>query len=150
MPVRKPLNRHVLTLAAGLLALSLAPASAQSAMPPCPADQSARRHMCFGTQNLPDGERYVGEFRNGERHGRGTSTLADGERYIGEFRDGKRHGLGSFTTADGGRYVGHFRDDAFNGQGSIFSPTGQLLLNGIWRNNRLSQENNFPTPAVPR
>jgi len=25
-----------------------------------------------------------------------------------------------------------------------------LLLNGIWRNNRLSQENNLPTPSVPR
>ena len=33
---------------------------------------------------------YVGELRNGVPHGEGTLTSPDGEKYVGEFKDGKR------------------------------------------------------------
>ena len=45
---------------------------------------------------------YVGEVKDGERHGRGTLTLPDGEEYVGEWKDGKEW-TGTFTDADGSK-----------------------------------------------
>ena len=45
---------------------------------------------------------YVGEVKDGERHGRGTLTLPDGEKYEGEFKDGKQWTV-TFTDLDGSK-----------------------------------------------
>ena len=45
---------------------------------------------------------YVGEVKDGERHGRGTLTLPDGEKYEGEFKDGKPWTV-TFTDVDGSK-----------------------------------------------
>ena len=42
---------------------------------------------------------YVGEVKDGERHGRGTLTLPDGEKYKGKFKDGKPWTV-TFTDVD--------------------------------------------------
>ena len=34
-------------------------------------------------------------------NGYGTYTWADGSKYVGEYKDGKRHGQGTFTATDG-------------------------------------------------
>ena len=39
---------------------------------------------------LPDGHKYVGEFKDGEFHGQGTYTYPNGSKYVGEYKDGKR------------------------------------------------------------
>ncbi len=31
-----------------------------------------------------------------KRHGQGTFTSADGDKYVGEYKDGKKHGKGTF------------------------------------------------------
>ena len=36
----------------------------------------------------PDGGKYTGEFKDGERHGQGTLVYADGKTVEGEFKDG--------------------------------------------------------------
>jgi hypothetical protein len=36
-----------------------------------------------------DGQLYVGEFKEGEHHGKGTITYYDKSREIGEWKDGK-------------------------------------------------------------
>jgi hypothetical protein len=72
--------RHFLRILSLLLPLT---AAAQSALPPCPTDVSVRWHQCFGTFS-DKGEKYVGEFRNGLRHGRGAYTFANGVRFVGE------------------------------------------------------------------
>ena len=33
---------------------------------------------CFGIHNLPNGDKYVGEYRDDKRHGQGTTTYVDG------------------------------------------------------------------------
>ena len=54
-------------------------------LPPCPADQDKHYHNCFGTIVLPDGNKYIGGFKNGKMHGRGSYIFlkkiiyADGE-----------------------------------------------------------------------
>jgi hypothetical protein len=49
---------------------------------------------CFGTQTFGPksewpGHKYVGEYRNGKRHGQGTYTWADGRVEKGKWRDGE-------------------------------------------------------------
>ena len=88
-----------------------------------------------GTETFPNGYKYVGEFKNGKRHGQGTyswpywKSLLPGykgsykkydgtfSKYVGEFKNGLRHGKGTQTYPDGYKYVGEFKDDEKNGQG---------------------------------
>ena len=45
----------------------------------------------------------------------GTLTYPDGNKYVGEFKDGKKHGQGTWTFADGRVLKGTFRNDEFLG-----------------------------------
>ncbi|MFM7255764.1 MAG: hypothetical protein ACKO3C_08965, partial [Betaproteobacteria bacterium] len=101
-----------------MLALVPLLAWAQSSLPPCPSDVKARWHNCFGTITHPNGEKYIGEFRDDKYHGQGTYTFPDGRKYVGEVRDGKAHGQATFTWPDGGKYVGEYRDNKIHGQGT--------------------------------
>jgi SH3-like domain-containing protein len=64
-----------------------------------------------------NGEKYDGEFKNGELSGHGTYTYLDGSKYEGEFANGVRHGQGTLKIIDGMTYVGHWANDLPNGQG---------------------------------
>ena len=92
---------------------------------------------CFGGVDLPDGAKYVGEFKDGKYHGQGTYLFSDGRRYVGELRDGKRSGQGVFMLLDGTRYIGEYKDDKWNGVGTVFSASGQVLQAGTYDDNRL-------------
>lgn len=50
---------------------------------------------------FPDGAKYVGQFLNGMKHGRGRFISADGSEYRGEFMHGEPHGTGTYIHADG-------------------------------------------------
>ena len=56
--------------------------------------------------NLKNGEKYVGEFKDGLQNGQGTETWSDGSKYVGEWKDGKYHGQGTYTFHDGVKWVG--------------------------------------------
>ena len=53
------------------------------------------------TYNRVDGDKYVGEWKDGNRHGQGNEQLIDGSLYAGEFKNDKRYGLGTNTWASG-------------------------------------------------
>ena len=61
-----------------------------------------------GTLNLPDGGKYVGEFKDGNANGQGTFTFPNGGKYVGEFKDGNRHGQGTTIFAEGDKFVGEW------------------------------------------
>ena len=42
-----------------------------------------------GILTLPDGSKYVGEYKYGNRHGQGTFTFHNGRKNVGEWRFGK-------------------------------------------------------------
>lgn len=67
---------------------------------------------------------HVGEFRNGKPNGQGSESYRNGDKYIGEFKDGKRNGQGTYTCQDGTTYVGEWKDDEANGQGTLTWPEG--------------------------
>jgi len=46
------------------------------------------------TRIYPDGRKYIGEYKDYQKHGKGTLTwsrgLLEGDKYVGEFKDGKK------------------------------------------------------------
>ena len=100
-----------------------------SDLPPCPSDQTKRYHNCFGTHTWVNGDKYVGEFRDGKRNGHGTFTYAKGGKYVGEWKDNKENGQVNFkgtyknvekngrwvTYGQSGtvykKYTGNYKDD---------------------------------------
>jgi SH3-like domain-containing protein len=107
---------------------------------------------------LPDGRRYVGEFQDGIRTGRGLMTFPDGTKYLGdwqndkphghgtlssvgkfeyagEFANGVREGQGTLETVDGKKYIGQWQNDVPHGQGKILYPDGTVFV-GQFENGR--------------
>ena len=108
----------------------------RSALPPCPSDQTQRYHNCFGTYNYTGGNKYVGAWKDGKRHGQGTFTFANGNKYVGEYKDGKEHGQGTWTHGPeskwaGNKYVGEFKDSKPNGQGTWTFKDGSKYVGEI-------------------
>ena len=53
---------------------------------------------------------YVGEYKDGKKHGKGRYTWYDGGIYVGNWKDGKEHGKGTYTSPVGTKYVGEWRE----------------------------------------
>jgi hypothetical protein len=103
----------------------------QSNLPACQGSDAVMwTNNCFGTYTYANGNKYVGEFKDGKRNGQGTNfLLADnqwkGDKYVGGFKDGKFHGQGTYfhlaeNEHKGNKYVGEYRDDKRTGQGTYF------------------------------
>jgi hypothetical protein len=72
-----------------------------------------------GTLILPDGTKYVGQFKNDKYHGFGTLIIPSGSKYVGEFKDGMEHGQATFYSCDGWVYEGPFRNNKYHGKGTV-------------------------------
>lgn len=82
------------------------------------------------------GDRYEGEFREGNMHGWGIYTWANGDRYEGEYVAGKRHGQGTRTWGlksdwAGDRYEGSYRHGFFHGRG-VYEWANGDRYEGVW------------------
>lgn len=62
------------------------------------------------TRNYGNGDTYIGEFLQGQFHGKGMYTYANGDKYEGEFVNGKFTGKGSFTCSNGKQFVGNLEN----------------------------------------
>ena len=118
---------------------------AQSRLPQCPRDYSVTWTNCFGTYTFPDGQKYVGEFRDNKFHGQGTLTFPDGWKSVGEFRDDKMNGQGTSTFPDGAKYVGEFRDNKRNGQGTLTFPDGEKYV-GLFQDDKKHGQGTYTFP----
>jgi antitoxin component YwqK of YwqJK toxin-antitoxin module len=86
-----------------------------------------------GTFTYNDGDKYVGEYKDGKRNGQGTFTYNDGDKYVGEYKDGLKNGQGTYTWASGSKYVGEFKNSEFNGQGTYTYDDGSIWHSGLWK-----------------
>ena len=59
-----------------------------------------------------EGNIYIGQTLNGEKHGNGKLVNTKGEIvYEGEFKNGFRDGIGKYTSVDGDIWTCYFKDD---------------------------------------
>ncbi len=86
-----------------------------------------------GTFALPDGRKYVGEFREGIRTGRGLMTYPDGAKYVGDWQNDKPHGNGTLISVDNFEYSGEFANGVRHGQGTLVMADGKIYV-GQWQN----------------
>ena len=88
-----------------------------------------------GSLTRPNGEQYVGQFKNGKYEGQGALTWAGGQKYVGRWIGGLMDGQGTRTGPDGLKYVGQWRDGLMNGQGTLTWPGGQKYI-GQWKDGK--------------
>ncbi len=91
-------------------------------------------HNCWGIYSA-EGTKYVGEWKNGKRHGQGTQTYSDGTQSSGEWMDDLLNGMGITNHADGDKYVGEFKDGKKHGRG-IYTKAQGKHLEGIFENDK--------------
>ena len=59
-------------------------------LPECKGDDPTKWNNCEGTETHPDGEKYIGEFKDGKVHGKGTMTYFDSKREVsGIWKNGE-------------------------------------------------------------
>ena len=112
-------------------------------LPECEGDDISKWDNCFGTAFSKNGDKYVGEYKDGKYHGKGTYTWGkgpnEGDKYVGGYKDGKMHGKGTYTWANGSKYVGGYKDGGRHGQGTMTSPYSSRYV-GEWKDDQRSEE----------
>jgi len=87
-----------------------------------------------------DGGVYAGEVMSGMRHGRGKQNYPNGDVYVGCFKEDKRGGIGRLTlSGDAGSYLGEWDNDERNGKGSWTYPNKDVYV-GTWKDGLRSGE----------
>jgi hypothetical protein len=95
------------------------------------------------------GNKYVGYFQDGQKHGKGSYQYANGDSFVGEFKNDRRNGFGLFTFKNGDRYEGEFKDDKRNGRGTFTRITGEQFI-GVWADDVLLKESEQIVSAVAK
>lgn len=112
----------------------------------------ASRASGSGTVVYPNGVTYTGAFEDGKFHGFGVmemvpaSGTSGGFRYQGEFKRGQRCGRGKLEFRQlGTTYEGEFFENQRHGQGTETSGLGYSYT-GEWRLNRLCGKGTLTLP----
>ena len=117
----------------------------QSRLPSCPENQSAVWHECFGKHTAPNGDFYIGEFKNGKYEGQGKRIRADGRVAVGEFKNDKLNGMAEVKNPDGKVYKGQIKDDVIHGQGKLSWPDGTKYV-GEFKDNQSNGQGTYTDP----
>ena len=101
---------------------------------------------CFGQYTWTDGDKWIGEWKDGEINGEGTYFYADGSITVGEWKDGEINGQAIQTWGDksewaGDRYAGEWKDGEMHGQGRYTYADG-TIKEGIFENGKFLYANN--------
>ena len=78
-----------------------------------------------------NGAIYIGQWKDGKRHGRGTQIWPNGARFEGHWKNDKAQGKGRFIHENGDVYEGDFVNDRANGKG-VFIHTNGVKYEGEW------------------
>ena len=106
------------------------------ALPPCPESVEEIWNECKGPARFANGDKYVGEWKDGKKNGQGTYIHPVGDKYVGTFKYDKKNGQGTYTFANGDKYVGGWKDDKRNGQGTFTFAHGEKHEGG-WKDDEL-------------
>jgi hypothetical protein len=89
----------------------------------------------YGTYVFPNGNKYMGDFKNGRPNGRGILYLANGSKYIGHWEDNWQQGEGKYIFSEGHEYFGQFQRSQFHGKGVMRYANGDVY-DGNWASNK--------------
>jgi serine/threonine protein kinase len=103
----------------------------------CPRNQNLRYDDCWGTYIYANGDKYVGEWNEDQKHGLGVNTYANGDKYVGEFKDDRRSGHGTYVFVDGRKEVGGFKDGLLHGLAMQYRADGSIEALGFFENDKL-------------
>jgi hypothetical protein len=82
-----------------------------------------------------NGNKYIGQFKNGKREGYGIMLFANGGRYEGNWKDNLAHGKGIEYYENGDRYEGNYYEDEEDGPGVYYYKNGDRIM-GNYKNGK--------------
>mgnify|MGYP002397424274 CR=1 FL=1 len=88
----------------------------------------------YGTFHYANGNRYIGEFKDGCPHGQGILYCANGNKYLGHWEKNWRQGEGRYVFNEGHEYLGQFHRNQFHGKGTMRYANGDSY-EGAWAQN---------------
>lgn len=80
-------------------------------------DKDLEKLPTLGPFELENGAIYLGQWKQGSRHGKGKQIWGDGSVYEGLWKNGMANGYGRLIHADGDVYEGQWEDDRAHGEG---------------------------------
>ena len=102
----------------------------------CPRNQNLRYDDCWGTYIYANGDKYIGEWNEDQKHGLGVNTYANGDKYVGEFKDDRRSGQGTYSFVDGRKEVGGFKEGLLHGLAMQYRADGSIEAFGVFENDK--------------
>lgn len=78
----------------------------------------------YGSCVFPSGDKYMGDFKQGQLHGKGILYYKDGDKYIGNWDSGQRQGKGRMVFSNGDEYLGDFKNNQIEGEGALTFANG--------------------------
>ena len=76
-----------------------------------PANYPDLSSYTFEVVNYNNGDKYIGELKDGQRSGRGLYIWENGNAWYGKWENGKRNGYGMYMNYDGSCNTGTWKND---------------------------------------
>jgi hypothetical protein len=80
-----------------------------------------------GSLTFANGDRFVGDFTNGEANGRGALTWRNGDSYTGYVAHGKPNGDGIQTLKNGVQIIGTFANGRATSDVDVLDPENRPI-----------------------
>ena len=114
----------------------------QSNLPACQGSDSSKWYDCYGSWIDSSGKKYANFFTYGvvsrqKFNGQGAFTYPNGDKYVGDYKDGQFNGQGTYINANGEKHVGEWNNGNLNGQAIKFIANGSINESGIYKDGKL-------------
>jgi hypothetical protein len=101
----------------------------------------------LGIYSYKNGDKYEGQIehdinmRKYVRNGIGRCMFNSGDKYFGEWENGDMHGFGVYEWKNGEQYIGHWKNNNHDGFGILFPSNNREKYIGKWKSGK--QIDNF-------
>jgi len=82
----------------------------------------------YGTYTYSNGDKYEGQFKDGQFHGKGKLTYNDGGVAEGQWENDELNGYGKFYFENGDKYSGNYINGLMDGKGEYLFENGDKYI----------------------